>query len=100
MKAIEGHGIDFRKMEAAFKRAAHRAVHGTREERSGRFLSFAMASAEYDAVSGNLEVRFVNGRRFRYSDVPAAVYDALLGAESKSAFFNAFIRDHYSRREL
>ena len=30
-------GIDFEKMEAAFKRAAHKAVHGTREERSGRF---------------------------------------------------------------
>jgi hypothetical protein len=25
-------------MEAAFKRAAWKAVHGTREERSGRFL--------------------------------------------------------------
>jgi hypothetical protein len=31
-------GIDFEAMEAAFKRAAYRAVHGTREERSGRFL--------------------------------------------------------------
>jgi hypothetical protein len=25
-------------MEAAFKRAAYKAIHGTREERSGRFL--------------------------------------------------------------
>jgi hypothetical protein len=31
-------GIDFEAMEAAFKRAAWKAVHGTREERSGRFL--------------------------------------------------------------
>ena len=31
-------GIDFEKMDAAFKRAAYKAVHGTREERSGRFL--------------------------------------------------------------
>jgi hypothetical protein len=31
-------GIDFEKMEAALKRAAWKAVHGTREERSGRFL--------------------------------------------------------------
>ena len=31
-------GIDVAKMEAAFKRAAHKAMHGTREERSGRFL--------------------------------------------------------------
>jgi len=31
-------GLDFEKAEAALKRAAHQAVHGTREERSGRFL--------------------------------------------------------------
>ena len=31
-------GLDFEKMEAAFKRAAEKAMHGTREERSGRFL--------------------------------------------------------------
>ena len=31
-------GLDFEAMEAAFKRAAWKAVHGTREERSGRFL--------------------------------------------------------------
>ena len=30
--------LDIAKMEAAFKRAAHKAVHGTREERSGRFV--------------------------------------------------------------
>lgn len=100
MKAIEGHGIDIREMEAAFKRAAHRAVHGTREERSGRFISFTMVSAEYDAISGNLEVRFVNGRTFCYSDVPPDVYSALVHAESKRAFFIAEIRDRYPYREL
>jgi hypothetical protein len=31
-------GLDFAKAEAAFKRAAEKAVHGAREERSGRFL--------------------------------------------------------------
>ena len=31
-------GVDFELMEAALKRAAKKAIHGTREERSGRFL--------------------------------------------------------------
>jgi hypothetical protein len=31
-------GLDFALMEAAFKRAAYKAIHGTREERSGRFF--------------------------------------------------------------
>ncbi len=30
--------LDLAKMEAAFRRAAYKAIHGTREERSGRFL--------------------------------------------------------------
>jgi hypothetical protein len=30
-------GLDFEKAETALKRAAEKAVHGTREERSGRF---------------------------------------------------------------
>jgi hypothetical protein len=29
---------ELERIEAAFRRAAHRALHGTREERSGRFL--------------------------------------------------------------
>ena len=30
--------LDVEKIGAALKRAAYRAIHGTREERSGRFL--------------------------------------------------------------
>jgi hypothetical protein len=32
-------GLDVEKAEAALKRAAHKALHGTREERSGRFIT-------------------------------------------------------------
>jgi hypothetical protein len=32
-------GLDFAKAETAFKRAAEKAVHGTHEERSGRFVT-------------------------------------------------------------
>jgi hypothetical protein len=32
-------GLDFEMAEAALRRAADKALHGTREERSGRFLS-------------------------------------------------------------
>jgi hypothetical protein len=93
-------GLDIRKAEAALKRAAHKAVHGTREERSGRVISSALVSVKYDGASENLEICFVNGRTYLYSNVPSDVYKALLGAESKGRFFNAQIRDHYSYREL
>jgi len=39
-------GLDFDKAEAALKRAAYKATHGTREERSGRFLSGRLLDAK------------------------------------------------------
>src|SRR3954464_4941190 len=93
-------GLDIRKAEAALKRAAHKAVHGTRDERSGRVISSALVSLNYDAASRNLEIRFVNGRTYRYSNVSPEVHEALLNAESKGAFFNAQIRDCYPYLEL
>jgi hypothetical protein len=93
-------GLDIQKAEAALKRAAHRAIHGTREERSGRVISSALVSVKYEEVTGNLTIRFVNGRTYSYSNVPADIYEALLNAESKGAFFNAQVRDRYPYREL
>jgi hypothetical protein len=39
-------GLDVAKAEAAFKRAAYKAVHGTREERSGRFVTVTNQGAK------------------------------------------------------
>jgi hypothetical protein len=94
------HGLDIRKAEAALKRAAYKAVHGTREERSGRVISSALVSVKYDAASSDLEIRFVNCRTYRYSNVPPDVYEALLDAESKGTLFNALIRDRYPYLEI
>ena len=94
------HGIDLRKAEAALKRAARRAIHGTRDERAGRLVSSALTDARYDAQTRDLDVWFVSGRRYRYSNVPPQVYDSLAGADSKGAFFHAHIRDKYVYREL
>jgi hypothetical protein len=93
-------GLDIGKAEAALKRAAHRALHGSRDERSGRLVSSVLADAKYDPQSRHLDVRFVTGRRYRYSNVPAEVYNGLLNAESKGAFFNSHIRNEYAYREV
>lgn len=45
-------GLDFEKAEAAFKRAAEKAVCGTREERSGRFKP---VQRDYAVRRGNSE---------------------------------------------
>jgi lysyl-tRNA synthetase class 2 len=93
-------GIDLQKAEAALKRAARRAIHGTRDERAGRLVSSALTDARYNAQSRDLDVWFVSGRRYRYSNVPPEIYEGLLAADSKGIFFNAYIRDNYAYREL
>ena len=47
-----------------------------------------------------LDVEFVSGRHYRYTDVPAEVAEAFRAAFSKGRFFNTRIRDHYSCTEL
>lgn len=93
-------GIDFGIAEAALKRAARRALHGTPDERAGRLVSSAPTDTKYNAQSRDLDVWFVSGRRYRYSNVPPQIYESLLSADSKGVFFNAHIRDKYTYREL
>jgi hypothetical protein len=93
-------GLDLRKATAAFERAARKAVHGTREDRSGRVISSALTNVRYDRRTGALEVRFVTGRTYRYADVPMDLYERLLKAESKGRFFNSHIKDRYPTREV
>jgi hypothetical protein len=45
-------GLDFAKVEAALKRAAYKAVHGTREERSGRFFTETKQGVSRHAPDG------------------------------------------------
>jgi hypothetical protein len=46
-------GLNVEKAEAALKRAAHKAIHGTREERSGRFLPAAKEREPLRRPSGD-----------------------------------------------
>ena len=97
---IMSRGIDLGKVDAALKRAAQRALHGTPDERAGRLVSSALTDARYDPQSRDLDVGFVSGRRYRYSNVPPRIYEGLVSANSKGIFFNAHIRDKYAYREL
>lgn len=62
--------------------------------------SSAIDRVDYDAAARVLEVRFVTGRRYRYEDVPRAVYARFVAARSKGQFFNAEIRDRYAFSEI
>src|ERR1700738_3877523 len=80
--------LDVENVSAALRRAARRALNGTREERSGRFLlSSVISSVEYSEGAHELDVTFPSGKTYRYLNVPLEIYDGLLAAESKGEFF-------------
>ena len=58
--------------------------------------STALARVSYDADTQHLEVEFRDRRIYAYRGVPAELYAALLGAESKGKFFNAAIRSRFA----
>ncbi|WP_420853676.1 KTSC domain-containing protein [Sphingomonas beigongshangi] len=57
--------------------------------------SSAMHRVEYDAIAGRLDIWFNDSGRYSYFGVPVDVYNQLLAAGSKGAFFNNHIRDRY-----
>ena len=58
-------------------------------------VSSALAAIGYSKRLHALEIEFINGAIYRYLDVPPDVYRSLLGAESKTRFYDRNIRGHY-----
>jgi hypothetical protein len=94
-------GLDFEKAEAALKRAADKALHGTREERSGRFLlSSTITSVEYKEEGCELDIMFTSGKTYCYFNVPFEIYAEFLDAGSKGKFFDDNIKGAFAFAEV
>ncbi len=61
--------------------------------------SSLLASAAYSS-DATLDLEFRTGSIYRYFAVPPEIFEALLAAQSKGAYFNQFIRDHFSFQRL
>ena len=57
--------------------------------------SHALAAIGYSKRLHALEVEFVNGAIYRYNKVPPEIYRDLLGAPSKTQFYDANIRGRF-----
>jgi hypothetical protein len=57
--------------------------------------SRALATIGYSKRLHALEVEFVNGTIYRYSNVPPEIYRDLLDAPSKAQFYDANVRGHF-----
>jgi hypothetical protein len=55
--------------------------------------SSCLASVGYDPNQEKLGIAFLNGGVYEYRSVPASVYEQLMCADSKGAFFNEHIKE-------
>ena len=55
---------------------------------------------QYHPDRRELEIEFVTGRRYIYSEVPPEEAQSMRAAFSKGRYFNAYVRDRYPCREL
>lgn len=62
--------------------------------------SSAVAKMDYETEHARLTVTFTTGRVYEYFLVPPHIADAFRTALSKGTFFNTYIRDHYTYREV
>lgn len=62
--------------------------------------SMVIKGFDYRPERCELEVLFVTGRRYLYSQVPPEAAEAFRGAFAKGVHFNRHIRDRYPHREL
>jgi hypothetical protein len=54
-----------------------------------------VASVGYEDASSTLEIEFLGGAVYQYFDVPRAVFDGLLQAQSVGAFIHQQVRGVY-----
>lgn len=57
-------------------------------------------SIGYEAETQTLEIEFMRGSVYQYSDVPVEEYEAIMNADSKGKYFNANIKNHYHFNKL
>jgi hypothetical protein len=95
--------VRFASLGAALGRAADGATAGWPAPIAAHWLkveSRVMTAVRYHRPAQQLDIRFTNGRTYRYSKVPLTVYDGLLDADSKGRFFNEAIKDAFDYSEI
>jgi len=65
-----------------------------------RVSSSLIHSVGYDAAARVLEVELLEGHVYQYRDVSPFIYEGLLAAKSKGAFFNKRIASRFSFEQL
>jgi hypothetical protein len=69
------------------------------EDRRTAVVSSLLSSIRY-SIDATLELEFRSGAIYRYFAVPQAVFQGLIAAESKGAYFNRHVRNRFRHQWL
>jgi hypothetical protein len=83
--AINAHGADRMPQDAAV------TSHIPRES----VRSSGLAAVGYSKRKQILEIQFINGAVYRYFNVPQSVYRDLVSSESKTWYYDSYIKRNY-----
>lgn len=61
-----------------------------------RVRSSAISAVGYDPSSRRMKITFVQGHTYDFCRVPQHIYDGLMRASSKGAYYNDHIKDRYN----
>lgn len=59
-----------------------------------------LASVGYDHDTATLEIKFHSGAIYQYSGVPQDIYESLINAGSKGAYFNNYVKERYRCKRI
>lgn len=62
--------------------------------------SSVIAFASYNVVTRTLTIEFQSGKIYAYDGVPSYIFDELLETASAGRYFNYYIKDKYSTRDI
>jgi hypothetical protein len=86
-------------MTAACCACCRRNVDGVRMEMQ-RIHSESIRAVGYNPENRILLIEFNNNGLYKYFDVPDSIYTGLMGARSKGAYVNRYVRDHFSHKKI
>ena len=69
------------------------------DDRRTAVVSSLLSSMEY-SIDATLELEFRSGAIYRYFAVPQAVFQDLIAAKSKGAYFNRHVRNRFRYQRL
>jgi hypothetical protein len=61
-----------------------------------KVASSVIAAVGYDHTTQRMQIRFKEGRTYTFCRVPSKVFEGLVAASSKGAYFDRYIKGHFS----